>query len=136
MVLANAVGKGCSDARVMGGILENQDALVEAVGVGTGALLVHRSVFETLRPPWFKFTYRDNGTKAQGEDFYFSKKARKAGFRLWVDTTRPCGHVHLADIREECAQLQLALDSKTTEEFEDRMGFPKPVRLGKGKSTR
>lgn len=117
----------------MGGIFENQDKPVEVVGVGTGALMIHRSVLEKINPPWFKFTYKDNGTKAQGEDFYFSKKARKAGYKLFVDTTCACGHVHLADIREEGALLQAALDSESMQDFEERMGFPSPVKREKAK---
>jgi len=119
----------------MGGISENQDKPVEVVGVGAGALMIHRSVFEKIKPPWFKFTYKDNGTAAQGEDFYFSQKARKAGYKLYVDTKCPCGHVHLADIREAGAQLQMAIDSKTTDEFQDRLGFPQPPRKGKGRTV-
>ena len=119
----------------MGGIFENQDELVEVVGVGTGALMVHRSVFEKIKPPWFRFTYRDNGTSAQGEDFYFSQKAQKAGYKLYVDTKCPCGHVHLSDVREESALLQLAADSPTIDEFTKRLGLSSPPAKAKKGGT-
>ena len=119
----------------MGGISENQDKPVEVVGVGTGALMIHRSVFEKIKPPWFRFTYKDNGASAQGEDFYFSQKAKKAGYKLYVDTTKACGHVHLADVREMGAQLQLAIDSKSTDEFQDKLGFQQPMPGKKPKAS-
>jgi len=118
-----------------GGIGENQDKPVEVVGVGGGALMIHRSVLETIKPPWFRFTYKDNGQTAQGEDIYFSQKAIKAGFKLHVDTTCPCGHVHLADIREEAARIAVALTSGNPQEFHEKMGFPVSAKQLKEKAA-
>lgn len=111
---------------LFGGFKEAQGDPIEVVGVGAGALMIHRSVLEKMRPPWFRFTYKYDGRRAQGEDLYFSKKARKAGHTLWLDTTCPCGHVHASDIRLNAAMLSVALDSETPEEFSKFFGLLDP----------
>uniref|UniRef100_A0A6M3JN48 Putative glycosyltransferase n=1 Tax=viral metagenome TaxID=1070528 RepID=A0A6M3JN48_9ZZZZ len=67
--------------------------LVLKVGaVPAGFLLIPREVFEKIPPPWF--VYGDPELNAKqivqgenvGEDIYFSIKARKYGYDLWVDT--------------------------------------------------
>lgn len=60
---------------------------------GFGCVLVHRSVFETLDKPWFKFL---PGTCS--EDFYFFINAREAGFQLWYEPTLELGHIGDAPI--------------------------------------
>ena len=57
-------------------------------GVGAACLLIHRDVLLALSAPWFKF-------EGSGEDLYFCRKARAAGFRVLVDTTVHTGHVGL-----------------------------------------
>jgi GT2 family glycosyltransferase len=59
--------------------------LLPVDGVGAACLLVHRDVFAAIEPPWFKF-------EGGGEDLYFCRKARAAGFRILVDTTVHTGH--------------------------------------------
>lgn len=55
---------------------------------GFGCVLVHRSVFETLDYPWFKFI------KGQcSEDFYFFVNAKEAGFTAWAVPTLKIGHI-------------------------------------------
>ncbi|HSA59223.1 MAG TPA: hypothetical protein VLJ37_06010, partial [bacterium] len=53
--------------------------------VGAGCLLIHRDVFEKVRPPWFTSEWRRDGHLS--EDFSFCEKAQKAGYRVMVDTT-------------------------------------------------
>jgi len=70
-----------------------ENSVIKVGAVPAGFLLVKREVFEKIPPPWF--VYGDPElTKKQaiktgqpfGEDVYFSRKARQAGFNLWVDT--------------------------------------------------
>lgn len=109
-----------------GGAGEGSNEPLEVQGVGTGALLIHRSVLEKIKPPWFRFTYKTDGTVLQGEDFYFSQKAKKAGYSLWLDSSRPCGHIHPIDIREEAALIQVALSCEDAQEFEEQVGLWTP----------
>jgi len=59
-----------------------------AHAAGFGCVLVHRSVFEVLDRPWFKFL---PGTCS--EDFYFFINAKEAGFQLWVTPKLDLGHI-------------------------------------------
>ncbi len=60
---------------------------------GFGCVLVHRSVFEVLDRPWFKFL---PGTCS--EDFYFFVNAQEAGFELWAAPRPELGHIGDAPI--------------------------------------
>ncbi|HEX5037279.1 MAG TPA: hypothetical protein VFX30_08990 [bacterium] len=53
--------------------------------VGAGCLLIRREVFEKIRAPWFTSEWRTEGHLS--EDFSFCEKAKKAGFKIAVDTT-------------------------------------------------
>jgi hypothetical protein len=68
--------------------------LIEVHALGHGTLLVHRSVFEQLAPPWWGYDY---GRASEGvyptEDMYFCYLCREAGIRLWVDTTISSPHI-------------------------------------------
>jgi len=48
-------------------------------GIGLGFVLIKRKVFERLDFPWFKFG-------RFSEDYLFCEQARKAGFKITVDT--------------------------------------------------
>lgn len=63
--------------------------LIECDAVGCGCLLVHRSVFEAIKPPYFVL---NSGGRASGEDFSFCRKAKRAGFRIYADPGVLCGH--------------------------------------------
>lgn len=55
---------------------------------GFGCVLVHRSVFEVLSRPWFKFI-----PGVCSEDFYFFVNAQEVGFSLWAAPTLDLGHI-------------------------------------------
>lgn len=60
---------------------------------GFGCVLVHRSVFESLDYPWFKFI------KGQcSEDFYFYVNAKEAGYTAWALPTLKLGHLGEAPV--------------------------------------
>jgi GT2 family glycosyltransferase len=63
-----------------------KNRLVACDVVPAGCLLVERSVFQRLQRPWFHID------KQYGEDVYFSLCARKAGYRILVDTAVDCLH--------------------------------------------
>lgn len=68
-----------------------RDELLECDGVGADCLLVHKSVLDAIKPPWFKF---DTG-KQSGEDFFFCRAIQDAGFKIWCDPGVQCGHYNL-----------------------------------------
>jgi GT2 family glycosyltransferase len=65
--------------------------LKQADVVGGGCLLIRREVFEKIRGPWFTSEWRDDGHLS--EDFSFCEKARKAGYKILVDTAVKPSHL-------------------------------------------
>lgn len=54
--------------------------------VGAGSTLIHRSVLEKMKPPYFQIVPNEVGGKEMPEDFYFCQKVRELGFNIAVDT--------------------------------------------------
>jgi hypothetical protein len=71
-------------------IMKYPKGLMEVDAVGTGFILIKRSVFEKLSEPWFLHT---NPSKGLSEDLYFCNKAQENGFKIFVDTTVKIGHI-------------------------------------------
>ena len=74
-------------------INEEKDGLLKCAGVGTGFMLIKSSVFEKLSHPWFMFESDDRGEVKYGEDMWFARLARKAGFEIFADLTIKVGHI-------------------------------------------
>jgi len=66
-----------------------KEDLIECDAVGCGCLLVHRKVFEAIKPPHFVL---NSGGRVSGEDFSFCRKAKRAGFKIYADPGVLCGH--------------------------------------------
>lgn len=70
--------------------------LVEADACGFGAALIKTSILKKIQPPYFM------SSEGTGEDILFCYKARKAGGRVFMDTTFCIGHLgHPPVINEE-----------------------------------
>lgn len=65
--------------------------LKQADVVGGGCLLVRREVFEKVKGPWFTSEWRSEGHLS--EDFSFCEKAKKAGYKIVVDTAVKPSHL-------------------------------------------
>lgn len=55
---------------------------------GFGCVLVHRSIFEKMDRPWFKFL-----PGVCSEDFYFFVNAKELGYTAWAVPTLELGHI-------------------------------------------
>lgn len=65
---------------------ESSSGLQEIASGGFGCVAVHRSVFEAMEPPWFHIPWDEKDMKfGCGEDVYFCRKARAAGFPVFLD---------------------------------------------------
>lgn len=62
----------------------NAEETIQIGACGAGCMLVHRHLFQAIDFPWFGY---DNEPKQCGEDYWFSKKARKYGFTIYCDTS-------------------------------------------------
>ena len=84
---------------VLGTALAEQPAeasgLIEMSRIPTGCLLIRMSVFEALTPPFFRFDTDSASGAILGEDYVFCDAARRAGFRIWCDSTltQEMGHI-------------------------------------------
>ena len=68
----------------------SRNPLIECDAIGTGCMMVHRSVFETMPAPWFE--YRQGGNS---EDLVFCKEAKELyGIPVHCDISTVCGHYH------------------------------------------
>lgn len=56
----------------------------EVIGIGFGLCLISRAVFEAAEKPWFAMVTDRNGD-IHGEDHFFCDRARRAGFKIFVD---------------------------------------------------
>lgn len=79
-IKANAANLSGIQNFLVGELIEPQLADV----IATGSMLIHRSVLETLKDPWFTIVDLPKG-KVMPEDYNFCAKARKAGFTVAVD---------------------------------------------------
>lgn len=60
--------------------------LEEVESIGTAVMLIDTKVFQTVEPPFFFFEPRpDDKLSFLGEDQYFCRKVREAGFKVWID---------------------------------------------------
>jgi len=72
------------------------DKVCEVDGVGFGCILIHRSVFEKIGTDVFRFDYSSG--RMMGEDIYFCKKAKEAGFKVMIDGAYKIGHIGAPEI--------------------------------------
>lgn len=68
-----------------------KDSLVEVDATGTGCLLFNMDVFRKMPEPWFVF--RSSKGSPVGEDIGFCSDLRNAGYKIFVDTSVPAGHL-------------------------------------------
>ena len=64
-----------------------KNTLVECDAVGFGAVLLNMQMLKTIPQPWFMTT------SGAGEDIHFCASAKKAGYRVFMDTTTKIGHL-------------------------------------------
>lgn len=75
-----------------------KDSLVEVDATGTGCLMIDTQVFKKMQAPWFRFRKIDG--KVVGEDIGFCSDLRDAGYRIFVDTSIPAGHLSQMQITD------------------------------------
>lgn len=65
----------------------------ECHATGTGIMLIKTEVFLKTPPPWFAFEYHPTGQCKLGEDWYFCREAKKAGYKVYTDPVPKVGHL-------------------------------------------
>ena len=74
------------------------NSLVEVDATGTGCIMFNMSVFRKMPMPWFESTVHED--KPVGEDIGFCAKMRNAGYKIYVDTSIPAGHLSQIQITD------------------------------------
>ena len=67
----------------------------EVFGIGMGFCLIRRDVIESLTPVWALYPFAEMAygkQRAVGEDVAFCIRARKKGWRVWLDPSVRVGH--------------------------------------------
>ena len=65
-----------------------------------GCCLVKRKVLEKMKPPYHLYIYDEDGRVKKGSEFYFSEKAKEAGFEIYTDCNLICKHYKKIDLNE------------------------------------
>lgn len=98
--------------------LNGKKGLIDLEGktIGNAGMLIKRKVLEAIPEPWFEIG--KTHPEVMGSDLYFCHKVYEAGFKLFVDTDNPIGHIsHMAvwpyqneKTGEWCAEVRRAND--------------------------
>lgn len=76
------------------GIIEEYDGeLLKCAAVGMGFMLIKTEVLKNMNQPWFFWETNDKGEVVMGEDSWFCRKARQAGYDIWCDMSIKIGHI-------------------------------------------
>ena len=82
--------------------VEWDQGLIQADEVGAASLLVHRSVFEEMEPPWFFNVYESVWENDwPGEDIGFCRKLKALNIPIHIDTTTTSPHITDGVITEQ-----------------------------------
>lgn len=82
--------------------------LVEVDATGCGCIMYQMDVFKKMPSPWFKSRQNLDGFPI-GEDFGFCQNLKAAGYRIFVDTSVPAGHLATMIINTATANLYRAM---------------------------
>jgi len=74
-------------------ILNSKGELVEVDVAGMGCCLEHRSIYEKIPPPWFKWTFDPFLGAGTSEDFFHFERVKAHGFKVYLCTRVLCAHI-------------------------------------------
>ena len=95
-----------------------ENELIEIDACGGGCLLIKKDVFKKLKRPFFQYIPYGEEMLKKGEDFYFSEKAKEAGFKIFCDTSIVCRHMGTASIGQEFWEIS----KERIKELEEKLG--------------
>lgn len=75
------------------------EPLIEVDATGLGCALIDIEVFDRISPPWFM--YEIYKKPPIGEDFYFWRKVKDAGYRIMVDLTIDIRHLTVGAVNKD-----------------------------------
>ena len=77
--------------------------LQEVGSVGMGVMMIKAGVFKALSEPWYETPWRHDKRGYIGEDVFFCRKAREAGFKIWIDhdVSKEIGHIGTFEFKHD-----------------------------------
>ena len=66
---------------------------IQIRGTGLGSALIHRSIFERIKFPWFRWICYSDGKTQLSEDLFFCEQFPGIQAPIYVDTRVSCGHM-------------------------------------------
>ena len=87
--------------------------LIPVDSTGAGCLAINLDVFVELDKPWFKTVTDEEGEVEVGEDVHFCRKAKKAGFEIFVDCDVKIGHLTTWEVDWETYEISKKLRGVT-----------------------
>lgn len=83
--------------------------LEPVAAVGMGVMLIKREVFESLTLPWFILGYNPKTAEFSGEDIFFCRQAKKAGYDILIDhdLSKQVKHIGTFEFAHEHAEVCL-----------------------------
>ena len=82
------------DCRFASSVVDyERNALIEIDACGAGCMLIKRKVFDKIKKPYFNYVPATETEPKMGEDYYFCKKVKEAGMKVYCDTSVICKHI-------------------------------------------
>jgi len=96
-------GKHVSDEEVFAG------GLVPVDSTGHGCMLIRTKVYLDMDYPWYKIERDEHENVTCGEDIYFCRKAKEAGYDIYVDCDVNIGHLTMMEVNTDFYQMMKRL---------------------------
>ncbi len=72
---------------------DHPDGFFKVDAVTTAFLLIKLDVFKKLEHPWFFWEVDTEGNTVLGEDYWFIRSAKEAGYDIWCDLSVKMEHI-------------------------------------------
>ena len=72
---------------------EIKDEMFECIGIGGGLLMIKTEVLRKVPQPWFGYLWHQNGMVKESNDWYFCRKARETGYKIWCEPDIKAKHI-------------------------------------------
>lgn len=92
---------------------EQTTGLSPADSIGFGLVLIRSRVFRALPKPWFAMPYVADRGYCVGEDWFFCRAAKEAGFDIWIDHDASREVRHVGDFEYTWHYAQAERDNGT-----------------------
>jgi hypothetical protein len=98
----------------------NDNGLVECDATGSGCLMFEMSIFKRLPDPWFRFQKNPDNGMTIGEDIGICQDLKALGYKIFVDTSVPAGHLTTMIINRNTHLLYRSMKEKQNKQALER----------------